>query len=99
MIVKRALKSARAGNPVLILCREIEHVNLLGDTFNAEVGRDVDGSQFVKCWSGAPSLDENVSQFATGAVPIMIASPMFGEGVDLPGDQVRLLINAEGLKS
>ena len=29
----------------------------------------------------------------------MIASPMFGEGVDLPGDQIRVLVNAGGYQS
>jgi superfamily II DNA or RNA helicase len=83
------------GQSVLTLCREIEHVNTIAQILTDYYGLKEDEA-FVKVWRGR---DEQLQMFSEGEVNIAIASPVLGEGIDVPGDRIRVLINAEGLMS
>ncbi len=94
-IYEQALHTAQSGQSVLILCREIAHVNLLAD-YCLNQGNLIEDQDFVKIWRGR---DKQFKIFERGEAKIAIASPVLGEGIDLPGDRINVLINAEGLMS
>lgn len=76
---------------VLVLVTRIEHGNNLSKAFEGIRHR------FVHAKSGEKKIDKAIRKFKAGKLPVLIASPIFGEGTDIPNiDEVFV---ADGTKS
>lgn len=93
LIAKRARKQARKENPTMILVNHLFHGDLIGQQLDAL------GVEYLFAHGKMPRHAQRrlTQQFEAGYAPILIASPIFDEGVDMPA--IRSLIIADGGKS
>lgn len=94
VIAKVAAQYSRKGMQTLILVRELYHGDQLAQLIRAE---DVERVAFVYGDTPADVLDNEVARFKEHSDSVLIASPIFDEGVDVPA--IRALIIADGGKS
>lgn len=94
-VVTDATKLVEAGDSTLIIVRRIQHGHLLDAAFwKAE---NPITHEFVHGEMDQGLINDAVKRFEAGELKVLIASPIFGEGIDIPG--VHALIIADGGKS
>lgn len=98
-VVEEAAAFARKGWPTLVLVRELWHGDKLAQGLQAQRVRHA----FVHGQMPTDEVERHKHRFVEGKVLVLIASPIFGEGVDLPAvDEfpgVRALVIADGGQS
>lgn len=93
LIAKHARRFAKQGKPVLILVRELWH----GDNIiNALAAYDVK-ALFSHGQMPLSAIEKNKALFEAGRAPVLVASTIYDEGVDVPA--IRALIVADGGQS
>lgn len=93
LIVKWAKKFAKKKWPTLIIVRELWH----GDNLAEELRRSEVKFSFVHGQMPTDKVERMKDRLVDGKIDVLIASPIFGEGVDVPA--VRALIVADGGQS
>lgn len=93
LVVKWAEKFAAKGWPTLIIVRELWH----GDNLAEELRRKDVRHAFVHGQMPTDQVERLKDYLVEGRISVLIASPIFGEGVDVPS--VRALIIADGGQS
>lgn len=93
LIVKWAAKFAAKGWPTLIIVKELWH----GDNIAAELRLAKVKHAFVHGQMSTDEVERQKVRLVEGTINVLIASPIFGEGVDVPS--VRALIIADGGQS
>lgn len=93
LIVKHAAKFAAKGWPTLIIVKELWH----GDNLSEELRRAEVKHAFVHGQMSTDEVERRKVHLVEGKINVLIASPIFGEGVDVPS--VRALIIADGGQS
>lgn len=93
VIAKQARRQVRKGNSVMILVQHLFH----GDLIKQEL--DGLGVDWLYAHGKMPRSAQKdiVARFERGYAPVLIASPIFDEGVDMPS--IKSLIVADGGKS
>jgi superfamily II DNA or RNA helicase len=93
IITTKAAEFAEQGKPVLILVKQLWH----GDNLLAMTRAKGVEARFVHGQMPSYLVESDKSAFEAGQYPVIIASPVFEEGVDVPA--VKALIIADGGKS
>ena len=93
LIVKRAIKFAAKEWPTLIIVRELWHGDNLAEMLRHEEVKHA----FVHGQMPTSEVERQKARLTEGKIHVLIASPIFGEGVDIPS--VRALIIADGGQS
>lgn len=93
IVVKWAAKFAKKKWPTLIIVRELWH----GDNIAEELRRAEVKHAFVHGQMPTDKIERMKDHLVEGKIQVLIASPIFGEGVDVPS--VRALIVADGGQS
>ena len=97
LIVRRACEQAALGKRVLILVKEIVHGYNLLDTFERLAKKEIVPSLDVAYATAslAPKhIKEMLTDFDQGKIDVMVASPVFGEGTDIPSVDVVVIADA-----
>lgn len=92
-VVKWATKYAKKNWPTLVIVRELWH----GDNLAEELRRAEVPHAFVHGQMSTDEVERQKVRLVEGKIQVLIASPIFGEGVDIPS--VRALIIADGGQS
>lgn len=93
MIVEIAIKEAKEGKRVLIICDTIRHAKIIAEVLNGENVR----SMLLTGKSGTTSRNSAKSDFRRGILQVMITTPIWDMGVDIP--ELEVVILAAGGKS
>lgn len=93
MIAREAEAFARKGWPTLVLVRELWH----GDTIAELLSKAKVPHAFVHGQMPTDEVERQKDRLTEGKIRVLIASPILGEGVDIP--LVRALIVADGGQS
>ena len=95
LLVQRVKDFWTEGKHVLVLVTRIDH----GDTLSAMLADN--GNPVPHLFVHGKTLPEDLTfamtEFQAGRIPVLIASPIFGEGTDLPN--IDVLVIADGGKS
>ncbi len=93
LIAKRTKKFVKMKNPTMILVNHLHHGDLISQQLDAL------GIPYVFAHGKMPRhmQRDRVAEFENGSVSVLLASPIFDEGVDMPS--IRALIVADGGKS
>lgn len=96
-VIKLAKKHVARGKQVLVLVTRIEHGQHLSNLLEEEGLSSA--SDFAWLHGSTPSqrIEEALADFKKGDLPLIIASPIFGEGADIPS--IDVLIIADGGKA
>jgi len=92
-IVRKATSLVNDGKQVLILVAQVWHGEILSSLFEVQKIRH----KFVHARVPVSVIEGVKEEFAERIFPVLIASPVFGEGVDIP--IIEALIIADGGKS
>lgn len=99
MIAREAARFAGKQWPALVLVRELWH----GDKIALNLNDLGVSHAFVHGQMSTDEVERHKERFVSGKISVLIASPIFGEGVDLPAGEnfpgVRGLIIADGGQS
>lgn len=93
MIIDLALQSAAIGKRCLIICDTIRHAMLISEVLKGEDVR----SRLLTGKHASAQRSEAKKDIKSGALEIMISTPIWDEGVDLP--ELEVVIIAAGGKS
>lgn len=93
LIAREATKFAGKKWPTLVLVRELWHGDNLCDLLREKKVRHA----FVHGQMPTAEVERQKSRLTEGKIQVLIASPIFGEGVDVPA--IRALIIADGGQS
>jgi superfamily II DNA or RNA helicase len=93
MVVSSAVDYVKRGLPTLILVKEIWHGELISEMLRALKQKHA----FVHGSMSMDAIETQKQRFESGKNDILVASPIFDEGVDVPA--IRGLIIADGGKS
>lgn len=95
IVVAKAVTEASLGKRVLILVNHLDH----GYGIQRAFLRDPSGTkfEFVHAELGEDVITAAKKKLASGEISVLIASPVFGEGTDIPS--INTLIVADGGKS
>ncbi len=86
LIQEAALDLRRLGHAILVLVDRLEH--------GRHLERIIEGSQFLHGTDPTAKRKRGLKRLAEGSLPIVIATSIFDEGVDVP--TISCLINARG---
>jgi superfamily II DNA or RNA helicase len=87
-IVKIIKEEVSKGKTILVICREIEHINLLSEACEFE---KIDHRTVH---AKTKDREKRLEAFKNGDVPVLIGSTIFDEGVDIPAVDVIILAGA-----
>ena len=93
IIAHRAQDFAKKDFPTLILVRELQHGDNISELLRARKVKHA----FVHGQMSTDEVERQKARLTEGQIHVLIASPIFGEGVDIPS--VRALIVADGGQS
>lgn len=93
MIVEIAMREAREGKKVLIICDTIRHAKVISEVLNGENVR----SMMLTGKHGTGSRNTAKADFKRGLLEIMVTTPIWDMGVDIP--ELETVILAAGGKS
>lgn len=93
MIAEKARGFAKEKKPTLILIRELWHGDLIREALEALKVK----CSFVHGEMPISRVEHEKARFEDGKIPVLIASPIFDEGIDVPA--IKALIVADGGKS
>lgn len=96
LLVSKVAAFVKAKKQVLVLVTRIDHGNALSAEMNL-VRRKPIAHAFVHGKTDIEVLKARVEEFKAGKLPVLIASPIFGEGTDIPN--IDVLVVADGGKS
>lgn len=96
LVADTARKYAKEKKHVLILVTRIDHGDALVEELTL-MSEEMVPAIFVHGRTEKEDLEAAVKLFQSGKLPVLIASPIFGEGTDLPN--IDVLIVADGGKS
>ena len=93
MVVDLAIKSAREGRRCLVICDTIRHARLISEILRGEDVR----SRMLTGHHDSFLRGQAKKDLKSGALEIMVSTPIWDEGVDLP--ELEVVIVAAGGKS
>lgn len=93
MVAREASSFAEKGWPTLVIVRELWHGDRIASLLQAREVRHA----FVHGQMPTDEVERQKERLVEGKIHVLIASPIFGEGVDIPS--VRALIIADGGQS
>lgn len=93
LVAKYTVKQAKDGRPTLVLVKELHH----GDIITQAVKAHGHHAEFVHGKMSMDQVNRAKHAFEAGKFPVLIASPIFDEGVDVPA--IKSLVIADGGKS
>jgi len=92
-VIELAMDSAKAGKRCLVICDTVRHAKLIAEVLRGEDVR----SRLMTGQNASSQRMEAKKDLRSGALEIMISSPIWDEGVDLP--ELEVVIIAAGGKS
>jgi superfamily II DNA or RNA helicase len=93
MIIELAMKEARSGKRCLIICDTVKHAKIISEVLAGESVR----SRFLYGGHSSAARNEAKKEFKSGALEIVITTPIWDLGVDIP--EIETVILAAGGKS